>query len=154
MQLNSSTTYAIDIMLHLAKNKGVTSSNALSQSVVVSRRYLMQIAGKLRNGEMIGVNRGMGGGYFLLKEPAHISVYDIIILMEGRIRIIKDAEDVFVHHTLHEAFQDLQNIITNYLGSLTLDVLLDKTWPQCLEHLTDMMEPYYEAARIKAAQKQ
>ena len=147
MQLNASTSYAISIMLHLAKYKRVVSSNELTKSVAVSRRYLLQIAAKLRDGEMIGVNRGMIGGYFLLKEPEHINVYDIIILMEGEIRIIEYWEESAIHSTLNEALFDLQSRVTHYLRSLTLDVLIHKTWPQCLEYLTDILKPYYEGVQ-------
>jgi DNA-binding IscR family transcriptional regulator len=100
---------------------------------------------------MIGVNKGLVGGYFLLKEPGNISVYDIIILMESKICIIEVSDKTDTHSTLHEALIDLQNRIYHYLKSLTLEVLIHKTWPECLEHLTDILEPYYEVTRSRAA---
>jgi len=145
MQINTSTNYAIHIMLYLAKNNRIVSSTELSQSVSVSKRYLMQIAAKLRNGELVGVSMGSGGGYFLLKEPGHISVYDIIVLMEGKIRIADVSSGSTETHTLYLAFTDLQHRIYHYLSSLTLDVLVHKAWPQCLMLLNDVMEPYYES---------
>lgn len=147
MQLNTSTNYAINIMLHLAKNKRVVSSTELSQSVAVSQRYLLQIAAKLRDGEMLGVSKGSVGGYFLLREPQHISMYEIITLMEGELRILGASQSKSEHHTLYLAFTDLQHRICHYLNSLTLDILVSKSWDQCLAVLNEALEPYYESLR-------
>jgi len=140
-------------MLYLAKNKKVVSSTELSQNTAISKRYLMQIAAKLRDGKLVGVSMGMTGGYYLLKEPDNISVYDIIVLMEGEIRVTNAPDEGVAYLTLYQAFNDLQHRIYHYLSSLTLDVLVHQSWSQCLKLLTDTLEPYYEAVRIKAAQE-
>ena len=78
MQFNSTTGYAIQMMIYLAKNmRRIVPSVELSEYITVSQRYLLQIAGKLRDGGFIGVNRGMAGGYHLLQDPSQLNIYDV-----------------------------------------------------------------------------
>lgn len=145
MQLNTSTNYALNIMLYLAKNKRIVSSTELSQHTAISKRYLMQIVAKLRDGELLGTSIGSVGGYYLLREPQNISLYDIIILMEGEIRIHRSSEAEAAQYTLYLAFTDLRHRIYHYLSSLTLDILVNNSWDQCLAILTETLEPYYKS---------
>ena len=49
MQRNISTDYAIRIIVHMARHKKIVSSTALANSTSISKRYLLQIAAKLRD---------------------------------------------------------------------------------------------------------
>lgn len=142
MQINTSTNYAIHMMLYMAKKKSIVPSAELSKNVAVSKRYLMQIAGKLRDGKLVGVSMGPSGGYYLLKEPSQINVYDIIVLMEGDIRILNTGVDAKKHHTLTSAFSDLQQRFSSYLNTLTLDLLVNKSWHECRKVIAEVMDPY------------
>lgn len=134
-------------MLYLAKNKRVVSSTELSKNTAVSKSYLMQIVAKLRDGELIGTNVGLLGGYYLLREPGNISVYEIITLMEGELRILGTTEKASTHKTLYLAFNDLHHRIYHYLNSLTLEILVSNSWDQCLAILTETLEPYYKSVQ-------
>ena len=68
MQLNVSTCYAMQIMLDLAHNKKIVPSLKLTANLPVSQRYVLQIAGKLRDGGLVSAHPGMKGGYTLAKE--------------------------------------------------------------------------------------
>lgn len=147
MQLNVSTNYAITMMLHLAKSKRVVSSTELSRSVAVSKRYLLQIASRLRDGELIGVSMGSNGGYYLLSEPSRINLYDIILQMEGEVRILGGNGNDESNQIVSLAFADLQRRIGHYLSSLTLDILINSSWPECLRIVDESLAPYYESLR-------
>lgn len=151
MRLNASTNYAIHMLLYLAEKNKIVSSAELSEKISVSQRYLLQIAAKLRDGEMIGVSMGSVGGYFLLREPSQISIYDIIILMEGDFRMPSASENSSTHQTLYLALTDLQQRVFHYLNSLTLDILNSKSWFQCVKLITDAMEPYYKSVQSESA---
>ena len=86
MQLNRSTDYAIQILLYLAKAGKTVSSSRLAAAIGVSHRYLLQISAKLRAAGFIWAAHGPSGGLKLDKAPEEISLYDIILSMEGAVR--------------------------------------------------------------------
>ena len=86
MQLNRSTDYAIQILLYLAKAGKTVSSSRLAAAIGVSHRYLLQISAKLRAAGFIRAAHGSSGGLKLDKAPEEISLYDIILSMEGAVR--------------------------------------------------------------------
>ena len=89
MQLNRSTDYAIQMLLYLAKAGKTVSSSKLAAAIGVSHRYLLQISTKLRAAGFIRAAHGSSGGLALDKAPEEISLYDVILGMEG---IIKTGE--------------------------------------------------------------
>ena len=89
MQLNRSTDYAIQMLLYLAKAGKTVSSSKLAAAIGVSHRYLLQISAKLRAAGFIRAAHGSSGGLALDKAPEEISLYDVILGMEG---IIKTGE--------------------------------------------------------------
>ena len=86
MQLNRSTDYAIQMLLYLAKVGKTVSSSKLAAAIGVSHRYLLQISAKLRAAGFIRAAHGPSGGLKLDKAPEEISLYDIILSMEGAVR--------------------------------------------------------------------
>ena len=86
MQLNRSTDYAIQMLLYLAKAGKTVSSSRLAAAIGVSHRYLLQISAKLRAAGFIRAAHGPSGGLALDKAPEEISLYDVILGMEGIIQ--------------------------------------------------------------------
>ena len=86
MQLNRSTDYAIQMLVYLAKAGKTVSSSKLAAAIGVSHRYLLQISAKLRAAGFIRAAHGPSGGLNLDKAPEKISLYDIILSMEGAVR--------------------------------------------------------------------
>ena len=125
MQLNTSTGYALQIMLYLAGHNRIVSSSELSEHINVSQRYLTHINKKLRKGGFIESHAGIHGGYSLLREAADISLYDIIVLMEGRLSIpesiIKNGSE-----KLHIVLDLIGEYLITYLRTITFDKLVDR----------------------------
>ena len=86
MQLNRSTDYAIQMLVYLAKARKTVSSSKLAAAIGVSHRYLLQISAKLRAAGFIRAAHGPSGGLALDKAPEEISLYDVILGMEGIIQ--------------------------------------------------------------------
>ena len=86
MRLNKSTDYAIQMLLYLAKAGKTVSSSKLAAAIGVSHRYLLQISAKLRAAGFIRAAHGPSGGLALDKAPDEISLYDVILGMEGIIQ--------------------------------------------------------------------
>ena len=118
MQFNTSTDYAIRMILYLAKESKTVSSSKLSAAIGVSSRYLLQISAKLRDADLIEVTYGGNGGFRLFLSAAKITLYDIVIVMEGKIIHKPLTEDTVVQ----EKFKAL-NIAYKYMGEVLVDIL-------------------------------
>ena len=62
---------------------GLAQIEQLAQAEAVPSNFLAQILGKLRNHGLITSRRGNQGGYTLARPPEEISLYDILMAVEG-----------------------------------------------------------------------
>ena len=129
MQLNRSTDYAIQMLVYLAKARKTVSSSKLAAAIGVSHRYLLQISAKLRAAGFIRAAHGSSGGLNLDKAPEKISLYDIILSMEGAVRTgeicgTPTAETVQEMTALREEYQKIEKILKQALKAVTLENIL------------------------------
>ena len=129
MQLNRSTDYAIQMLLYLAKAGKTVSSSKLAAAIGVSHRYLLQISAKLRAAGFIRAAHGPSGGLKLDKAPDEISLYDIILSMEGVVQTGKicglpsdELEQEMV--TLETAYQRLNILLERELKKIMLSDII------------------------------
>ena len=128
MQLNRSTDYAIQMLLYLAKAGKTVSSSKLAAAIGVSHRYLLQISAKLR---AAGFIRAAYGGLKLVKDPDEISLYDIILSMEGAVRTgeirgrpaSEMAQEMLA---LGEEYWKIEKMLEKTLKGITLIQILEK----------------------------
>ena len=129
MQLNRSTDYAIQMLLYLAKAGKTVSSSKLAAAIDVSHRYLLQISAKLRAAGFIRTAHGPSGGLNLDKAPEKISLYDIILSMEGAVRtgeICGTPTDVMAQEilALGEEYRKIEKMLEKALKVVTLENIL------------------------------
>lgn len=129
MQLNRSTDYAIQMLVYLAKNGQTLSSTKLAASLGISHRYLLQISSKLRAAGFILAVRGPSGGLKIFKNPEEISLYDVILSMEGVVQTGKicglpsdELEQEMV--TLETAYQRLNILLERELKKIMLSDII------------------------------
>ncbi len=129
MQLNRSTDYAIQMLVYLAKNGQTLSSTKLAASLGISHRYLLQISSKLRAAGFILAVRGPSGGLKIFKNPDEISLYDVILSMEGVVQTGKicglpsdELEQEMV--TLETAYQRLNILLERELKKIMLSDII------------------------------
>ena len=131
MQLNRSTDYAIQMLVYLAKARKTVSSSKLAAAIGVSHRYLLQISAKLRAAGFIRAAHGSSGGLNLDKAPEKISLYDIILSMEGAVRTgeicgTPTAETVQEMLALGEEYRKMEKMLEKALKGITLIQILEK----------------------------
>lgn len=87
MKLSTKGRYGVAAMYELAlqHGQGPVSLKSVAQKQRISEHYLEQLMGTLRKAGYVKSVRGALGGYSLTKDPADISVGDIIRIMEGPI---------------------------------------------------------------------
>ena len=90
MKLTTKSRYGVRAIFDIAYHAGGLPAQIkdISDRQRISPRYLEQIFQKLKKAGILGSKRGPKGGYFLLKEPKDITVYDIISCTEGPIELV------------------------------------------------------------------
>ena len=130
MQLNRSTDYAIQMLLYLAKAGKTISSSRLAAAIGVSHRYLLQISAKLRAARLIRAAHGSSGGLVLIKHPDKISLYDVIISMEGIVQVgkicgVSSSEIQLEFYALDMIYMRINTILECELKKISLkDILI------------------------------
>ena len=125
MQLNRSTDYAIQMLVHLAKAGKIVSSSKLAASIGVSHRYLLQISAKLREAGFIRVAHGSAGGMILLKPSEEICLYEVIIGMEGIICGIPSDEVSKEMLMLKNEYRKVDRMLEQSLKEITLARIME-----------------------------
>lgn len=75
------------LMRHLAANyaaKQPLSLEDVAKKEGVSQGYLEEVARLLRAAKLVEGRRGIGGGYVLAKDPADITVANVVTALEGK----------------------------------------------------------------------
>ena len=80
--------YAIRAVLTLAREDGgtVVPARTIAQRMEIPVRFLPQVLGDLSRAGIVEARLGRAGGYRLAKDPATISVLDVIEATEGDTR--------------------------------------------------------------------
>ena len=130
MRLNRSTDYAIQMLVYLAKAGKTVSSSKLAAAIGVSHRYLLQISAKLRAAGLIRAAHGSSGGLVLIKHPDEISLYDVIISMEGIVQVgkicgVSSSEIQLEFYALDMIYMRINTILECELKKISLkDILI------------------------------
>ena len=87
MFLNCETDYAIRIVACLADADDKLDAGKISELTGVTLRYSLKILHKLALGGLVKSFKGAKGGYTLTKSPEQISLYDVIELISGPVKL-------------------------------------------------------------------
>ena len=88
LRLNRMTDYAILVLGALARRHGETlASGYLAQVTELTQPTVAKVLKMLLAAELVETQRGVRGGYRLMKILAHISLVDIVEAMEGPIAV-------------------------------------------------------------------
>ncbi|QHQ63366.1 Rrf2 family transcriptional regulator [Anaerocolumna sedimenticola] len=94
MQLQITTDYAIRIVCYLAKHQNqLLTAREMSDQLGITYAYFIKVVSRIRQAGFIKSVQGSAGGYFLAKDAADITLYDIIEAMEGQIHINRCLEN-------------------------------------------------------------
>ena len=87
MKVSTKSRYGLAAMVDLAEQhgKGPVALRNVAARQQVSEHYLEQLMSSLRKAGIVHSVRGAQGGYVLARDPASISVGDIVRAMEGPI---------------------------------------------------------------------
>lgn len=131
MRLSTKGRYAITAMLDLALKGGkepVTLSE-IADNQGISLSYLEQLFASLRSKGLVKGVRGPGGGYYLGKDLAEISIAEIICAVDEWVEMTRErraANSTWSSHHCpsHGLWDNLSEEIYQFLDGITLEQIL------------------------------
>lgn len=82
MRLNTTTDYAIRLILCLGRKGGIVAGPAIAEQMKIPPKYILKISSKLREAKLIGSIPGSQGGYYLMKPLEEITLLEVLNIME------------------------------------------------------------------------
>lgn len=90
MRLTTFTDYGMRVMMRLAGEPAVLFTiEDISSELGVSRNHLTKIIQNLAKGDYIHTQRGKGGGFRLAKDPAQLTLGEIVRWLEPDTAIVE-----------------------------------------------------------------
>lgn len=140
MKISTKGRYALRLMLDLAQNqKTVLWHLKTLPKGRIYQKYLEQIVPILNRAGLLKTTRGYQGGYMLSKSPQSYTVGDILRITEGSLAPVACLEDEENQCDKYETcmtvgvWKGLYKVINNYLDSITLQDILDKSRTQLID---------------------
>lgn len=126
MKISVKVDYACRVMAELARLHGtgeLAQIERLARTEAVPANFLAQILIKLRDHGLIASRRGNQGGYTLARAPDKISLYDILMAVEGGCLLLSGNYDGRSGRRLKQVWDEISEALVEKTRSYTLDQL-------------------------------
>ncbi|HTB81539.1 MAG TPA: Rrf2 family transcriptional regulator [Opitutaceae bacterium] len=130
MKLSVKVDYACRVLAQMARSHArgeLAHIDELAKVESVPANYLVQILSELRNGGLIASRRGKQGGYTLARDPADITLYDIVKLIEGDLLELSGDIRGQSGRRVQQVWREVRTAFEAKCKSFTLDKLVVKT---------------------------
>ena len=131
MKLSTRTRYGLRALVDLAARhaQGPVMLRIISESQGLSKKYLDNIFTALRLAGLVRTVRGARGGYLLARDPADISVAEVVEALEGDLNPVDCVEypqtcDRALECVTRELWTELRDAMVQVLESKTLEDLV------------------------------
>lgn len=93
MRITAKVDYAVRAAIELAQRSGggPTKGDHIAELQSIPVKFLENILAELRRAGIVASQRGAEGGYWLARDPAKVSVADIIRAVEGPLADVRGA---------------------------------------------------------------
>ncbi len=130
MKISVQVDYACRVMAELARLHGsgeLAQIDHLATTEAVPANFLAQILLKLRNHGLITSRRGNHGGYTLARPPEEISLFDILMAVEGKCLHLSGNFDGRSGRRVKQVWNEISKVLVEKTKSYTLDQLSSKS---------------------------
>ena len=132
LELSSEGRYALRALLYLALVGEQATADRVSAEAHIPRRLLARILAKLSHAGLVQSEQGRGGGSRLARPAGKITLQEAVEAIEGPFGVIRCImEDRACGEgapcALHEAWEEGQQVILEYLGTQTIDEFISRT---------------------------
>ena len=133
MKITSKGRYAVLAMVDIARHSKTSPCNLTNVSIRqnISLPYLERIFNDLKKANLVKSQKGPGGGYRLSKDSSEIQILEIFDAIDEKIKATGclNNPDAFCTGKekkclTHNFWEDLENLIGNYLQSVSLNDLV------------------------------
>ncbi|MBO4766235.1 MAG: Rrf2 family transcriptional regulator [Lachnospiraceae bacterium] len=135
MKISTKGRYALRMFLDLAEhqNSGYIALKDIADRQNISKKYLEQIIPIFNSSGILRTNRGAQGGYRLAKSADRCTIGEVLRLTEGSLAPVACGEEDPVTCersngcAMLSVWQGLYKVISEYLDSITLQDVLDRS---------------------------
>lgn len=112
--------YGLAAMYELALHykQGHLKIQEIAEKANIPSNYLEQILSPLRKEGLIQSIRGAGGGYRLMKPPGEISVYTVLLTLEGDLCLIQEGSNQVLNNMWERTRDELKELFKETLQDL------------------------------------
>ena len=129
--LSQTVEYALRAVVHLAmRSPAPQTTAAIAEATQVPTAYLAKVLQGLRSKNIVKLQRGLGGGVTLAREPDQLTILDVVNAVDPLQRISHCPLDLKAHGTrlcaLHSRMdQALQSMETAFRSTTLAELLQD-----------------------------
>ena len=133
MKISTKGRYGVRFMLDLAVHgkEGVVTLKAVARRQQISEKYLWQVVTRLKSAGLIAATVGAKGGYTLARDPAKVTLKDILDPLEGDCALVKCTKRASVCSrssacVAREIWQEVSLALTRAMEKITLKTMMEK----------------------------
>src|SRR5215216_7565921 len=133
MRVSSKADYGVRALFDLALHfgQGPIQSRDIAARQGISEAYLHQVLSALGRAGVVKSTRGPLGGHELVREPSEISLWDVIVILDGfDCRAHPHLTGPDDSDPVHEAWHELQEQSIELLKSISLATLVERKHSQ------------------------
>ncbi len=126
MVITRATEYAIRALLHLSRHKlgEIVLKKDICRDQEITPAFLTKILQPLIRAGIVGSQRGVGGGFYLLKNPGEITLLDVLEAEEGPLTLNQclarpGACDRDIFCSVHGAWREIRGEMSKILQGYT-----------------------------------
>ena len=132
LELSSEGRYALRALIYLALLGEQVTADRVSAEAHIPRRLLARILAKLSHAGLVQSKQGRGGGSRLARPAGKITLQEAVEAIEGPFGVIRCImEDRACGEgapcALHEAWEEGQQVILEYLSTQTIEEFISRT---------------------------
>jgi Rrf2 family cysteine metabolism transcriptional repressor len=129
MKLTARSEYALLALVYLARHEaeGYIPVDTIAQEQGIPPKFLEQLMLALKRARLLHSAKGQRGGYMLAKQPAEITLAEVVRLFDGALAPTESVSENFYEPTpiekeqnLVRVFKDIRNYVSAKLEQTTL----------------------------------
>jgi Rrf2 family protein len=134
LELSSEGRYGLRALIYLAQTDDLITADRISAEAQIPRRLLARVMAKLANAGLVESQEGRGGGSRLAHPAVEITLRDAVEATEGPFEVTRCILEQRACGegrpcAIHEAWEEGQEAILDYLKAQTLSEFIERTVP-------------------------